>query len=120
MRGKKGTGPYGKKLAAVANTPADGATPAPRRLGSTASLPGLENPVLEEVNNAALALFNIQEEKKMLRKREDHAAEKLYTVMKSHGLKKYRDPEHNLVAECTPAREKVKVRFALSGKKKKA
>jgi hypothetical protein len=118
MRGVKGTGPRGIKPAAPAVTPADGATPAPRVLGRTASLPGLENPIYEDVSNAALSLFNVQEEKKAVKKREDLAAVKLFAVMAEHGVTRYKDTEHNLVAERITSKEKVKVRFTLAGKKK--
>jgi hypothetical protein len=104
----------------VAKTPDEGATPAPRVIGSTASLPGLENPVIDEVSNAAMTLFSVQSEKAALKKREDLAAQKLFTVMASHDLKRYRDSEHNLIAERVTSKEKVKVRFAVAkrGKKK--
>lgn len=90
---------------------------APTRLGgSTAALPGLENPPIEEVSNAAIALWEAQLEAAAAKKRVEVATEKVQTVLASNNLTKYRDAEHELFVEIVKSKTKVRL---LHGAKKK-
>lgn len=90
---------------------------APTRLGgSTAALPGLENPAIEEVSNAALTMWEAQLEASAAKKRVEEASAKVQTVLAAHSLKRYRDAEHELFVEIVASKAKVKL---LHGTKKK-
>ena len=74
----------------------------------TAPLPGLEDAVVEEIRDAALALFDIREEKKLLKKREDELAGTLLGIMNAHGTAYFYEPERRILVEVEEL-EKVKV-----------
>jgi hypothetical protein len=74
----------------------------------TKSLPGMEDAVVEEIRDAALALFDVREEKKTLNKHEEDLAATLLKIMKLHKTAYFYEPERRILVEVEEL-EKVKV-----------
>jgi|GEM_PF-2164692 hypothetical protein len=77
-------------------------------MASTKSLPGMEDEVVEEIRDAALALFDVREEKKALKKHEDELAATLLKIMNAHETVYFYEPERRILVEIEEL-EKVKV-----------
>jgi hypothetical protein len=77
-------------------------------VASTKSLPGMEDEVVEEIRDAALALFDVREEKKQVKKREDELAALLLKIMNAHETAYFYEPERRILVEVEEL-EKVKV-----------
>ena len=81
-----------------------------RRTPRTAPLPGTEDPQVEAVRDAALKVFDLQDRKAALTKKEETARDELMAAMKAAKIRKYHDAESGLFVEIVEAGEKVKVR----------
>jgi hypothetical protein len=68
----------------------------------------MEDKVVEEIRDAALALFDVREEKKALKKHEDELANTLLKIMNAHGTAYFYEPERRILVEVEEL-EKVRV-----------
>lgn len=64
----------------------------------TAPLPGLEEPINEDIRDAALVV-NTRADVTAAKGREKKDVEKLVTVMQEHGVRSYFDQERNLTVK---------------------
>lgn len=75
-------------------------------------LPGVEAPeIIQEITDAAMGYHDLIEQRKEIQKRERKAKLELLQEMKTHKLKKYRDPEAGLMVELEQEEPKLHVSF---------
>ena len=75
-------------------------------------LPGVEAPeIIQEITDAAMGYHDLIEQRKEIQKRERKAKLELLQEMKTHKLKKYRDPEAGLLVELEQEEPKLHVSF---------
>lgn len=76
----------------------------------TKPLPGMEDPVNEDVREKTLKYVDVRDRRMQLTKEEVEANQDLLDVMHEAHLKRYRDPETGFLAEITKeTKEKVRV-----------
>ena len=72
-------------------------------------LPGVDDPKIESIHNAAMDYAEIRDERQGLTKREVDLKDKLHNLMKEHGLKTYK--YGGVFVELVVEEETVKVRI---------
>ncbi len=87
--------------------------------GKTATLPGMADERSEEVDNAALKLFNVRSQRQALTPKEVEAEAELREVIHKYGLERYYHEERALFAfiEKPKATVKARVRMGEAAKK---
>lgn len=83
----------------------------------TAPLPGMSDPKIEAVRDAALKYVDIRDRRMALTKEEVEAKQDLLDVMHEHKVKRYHDSEAELLCEIVKdTKENVKVRLGAETK----
>lgn len=80
-----------------------------KRHPRTAPLPGMDEPRIEEIREAALKFFDLHGQKESLGKREAAAKQELLDAMHANKLKRYFDTEAEILVEIEEAAEKIRV-----------